>query len=389
MDFFEPKRLSIGGRTFPIEYVQPPDEPNAWHAITHVVRDAHGTLHPAGEYPTPVGYSPPSMVGSGRSKREAFGDLKRRVADDIAQPYVYGEDPARIVPLLPYINFLPPPAEATLAALPTFFHLAASRELKEERTSQMILSALEAPSSRLACRHALAAMGLDDFEIKFQIPKVQEPDPRVPRRPVRFQVWDYRWERTGGMGRQMTTEPEPNLPPSSLYLRKAVAAIAVTPFDRKEWFRKAAELRASHEPTVEGLLGTMVHPAPAAHWEYAAELVQANQVVAALALAHFDRPSPWSTSLRREVLFDLLHGPLDWTVGAAIIALTALTDEEPAIGPEVFTAFAGLLDDLPTPGRVCYLHPLVCCMQQLPGVTRERAKALAEIQRQVETADRE
>jgi hypothetical protein len=46
------------------------------------------------------------------------------------------------------------------------------------------------------------------------------------------------------------------------------------------------------------------------------------QVAAAFVIAQLE--ADWEGSFRKEALFSLVNGPMDWTVNAAIIALTVL-----------------------------------------------------------------
>lgn len=62
---------------------------------------------------------------------------------------------------------------------------------------------------------------------------------------------------------------------------------------------------------------------------------------------------------------------MDWTVDAAIIALTALAQSEPEISTELVQLFLDLVKQQPRPGHVCYLWTVIHCFQQLPRVPKE------------------
>jgi tetratricopeptide (TPR) repeat protein len=285
---------------------------------------------------------------------------------------------------IPYVGFLPEPQEATLGVLRQVAELAKSPNGPPRGGAKVTLSAVEAPSSRLACSLGIAALGLD-LDIPFIISNIQTPDPRLPRRPVQYQVWKYREQKKLLMRKTLTTEPIAAVPEPPAVITAAVAEIARSPFDRPVWLEAAGALVRRLSPRVEDLLGIFAYPPDLPPNVYAPIWIQRAQVVAALALANYDPEAPWPTSRRKQVLFDLASGPMDWTVDAAIIALTALAQVEPAISPELIELFLELVRHQPCPGHVCYLRAAVHCFQQLPGLTREYREWAAEYQRQMES----
>jgi hypothetical protein len=138
------------------------------------------------------------------------------------------------------------------------------------------------------------------------------------------------------------------------------------------------------KPRIEDLLGVCAFPPELPVSVYAPVWIQRVQVVAALALASFDPDVPWPVSRRKQVLFDLASGPMDWTVDAAIIALTALAQTDAGIVGDVFELFLDLVRNQPRPGHVCYLWTVVYCIQQLPGLAKEYRDWAADYQRQME-----
>jgi hypothetical protein len=193
----------------------------------------------------------------------------------------------------------------------------------------------------------------------------------LPRRPVQYQVWKYKEQRKFMFGKSLTTDPVPTVAEPPAPLAAAIADIAITPFDRPVWLAAAADLVRRLKPRIEDLLGVCAFPPELPDNVYAPIWIQRAQVVAALALA---------------VLFDLACGPMDWTVDAAIIALTALAQNEPEIAGEVFDLFLDLVKNQPSPGYVCYLWTVITCTQQLPGLAREYREWAADYQRQMESS---
>ncbi len=283
-----------------------------------------------------------------------------------------------------YVGYLPEPQEATLGILRQITELASSPEGPPSGEVKVTLNAIEAPSSRLACSLGTAALGMD-LNIPFTITYIQTPDPRLPRRPVQYQVWKYKEQRKFIFGKSLTTDPVPAVAEPPAPLAAAVADIAMTLFDRPVWFAAAADLVRRLKPRIEDLLGVCAFPPELPDTVNAPIWIQRTQVVAALALAGFDSDVAWPTSRRKKVLFDLVCGPMDWTVDAAIIALTALAQNEPVIVGEVFELFLDLVKNPPRPGYVCYLWTVIFCIQQLPGLAKEYLDWAAGYQRQMET----
>ncbi|MCI0739407.1 MAG: hypothetical protein L0Y72_10215 [Gemmataceae bacterium] len=283
---------------------------------------------------------------------------------------------------IPYIGFLPEPQEATLGILRQITELAKSPEGPPRGSCTVTLNAIEAPSSRLACSLGIAALGID-LDIPFTITNIQAPDPRLPRRPVQYQVWKYREQRKL-LRRTLTTDPIAAVPEPNAAVTAAVAEIAMSPYDRPVWLAAAADLVRRRKPRIEDLLGVCAFPPSLPANVYAPIWIQRVQVVAALAMASFDSEVPWPSSRRKQVLFDLASGAMDWTVDAAVIALTALAQVEQGISEEIVELFLGLVRQQPRPGHVCYLWTLVCCFQQLPGLSKEYREWAAEYQRQME-----
>jgi hypothetical protein len=118
----------------------------------------------------------------------------------------------------------------------------------------------------------------------------------------------------------------------------------------------------------------MVHPPmpPQGWWPW--QWIFRVQVAAALVLARLDKP--WASGVHRRALLSLANGPMDWTTDAALLALTTLAQEDPAVEAEVAALFRDLLAALPQDGPVCYTRALLHCLRKLPGVGPEEREAL-------------
>lgn len=67
---------------------------------------------------------------------------------------------------------------------------------------------------------------------------------------------------------------------------------------------------------------------------------------------------------------------MDWTVGTAVLALTQIALEEPAITPEIEHLCADLMKNAPRLGGVSYMSWLIINTLRLPGLDPEARKEL-------------
>jgi hypothetical protein len=231
------------------------------------------------------------------------------------------------------------------------------------------LSSIESPSSRLV---------LDLFTAEhFNLPgakanvstTVPEPDPRKPRAKVRYRLWRYNG-----------TDPEPAIDPPKPKIAELVAGIAATPYNIDKWMKQAQS--AAEKAGVSGLpslLGVMVHPPqrpgniPIWTW------VQRVQVASACIIASLKED--WANSFRREALRSLALGPLDWTTGAAIIAMTYLALKDKQIKAELIEIITILLKTRPNQGGVCYEDTLATCGLLLPNLPQQLRLKLEQMAR--------
>lgn len=104
----------------------------------------------------------------------------------------------------------------------------------------------------------------------------------------------------------------------------------------------------------------MVHPPPRPEGVRAWSWITTVQMAAALVLAEIE-PG-------RTLLVDILHGPADWVVGAAVAALTAHALAHPHETEPLVKEFWELLKQRPSEGAWCVEYPLAVAMTRLPGI---------------------
>ena len=255
----------------------------------------------------------------------------------------------------PYFGtYLPPPGDSLISIANDIaeFIIAEPKKAPKDGQVQAELPFLEAPSARLAFDLQMAALN-NTTTFDCTVATIPKPDPRKPRTAVEYLLWKYKG-----------TTPMPAVDPPSEQVAAAVGKIAVRDYDFDDWWQVAGQLAAKLGPDrVDQLLGVMVHPPlppegmPAWLW------VQRIQFAAAYTIAQID--TGWNGSLRRKVLLDLANGPMDWTVDAAVVALTALALKNRAARPDVQQLIVGRMEDTPEEGYICYREALFHCAMKL------------------------
>jgi len=270
----------------------------------------------------------------------------------------------------PYAAFIPEPSEAVVNVVRD---LAKEHDLRAVKLTEMAVTSMETPSSRLAIERA---MGIERNGLKIDCGEIPSPDPRVPRGAVEWTIWTYDG-----------TTPLPGLAPPAAEVSDAVAALATRPYDLSGWSAHALGLRetlvkqcGSADAAARDLLATMVHPPPAPDGETEWTWIRHVQFAAAMFIARID--DGWAGSVRRRALIALVRGPVDWPTEAAVVMLAQLCSEPDLDGPakrEVGQLLKELSDSLPSIGYCCYADALAWAVSRLPaeaGVTIDDFAAL-------------
>ena len=222
-------------------------------------------------------------------------------------------------------------------------------------------SSMEAPSI-LNC--FLAHLGVVPT-ISAEVP---EPDPRLPRvEDPRYLLWGYEG-----------TSAVPVLAPASDEVEEMVSTLAGSIYFLPLWRERARafDIQPSHA-MAEELLGMMLHPSPPPEgipmWIWLPLL----QFAAATCISIFDEPE-WEGSVRREALFDVLRGPMDWSVSAAAVVLGEVAREfAPGDAPraEILDELRATYAHMPTSGYTCYQDALLATLLRFPELdAKERAR---------------
>jgi tetratricopeptide (TPR) repeat protein len=247
-------------------------------------------------------------------------------------------DPDFMAELQPYVDYLPPPQEATLGVAR---HVLQARGDKPGGITSLGLSSMESPSSRLAVE---MAPGMKRGSMPVEVAQIQTPDPRQPRQPLKYLLWRYDG-----------TDPRPAIPLPPGHVLDPIAALARETFDIEAWTRRAADVARDTGPGhLESVLAVMVHPSPPPENEKTWIWIPHLQLAAALVAARID--GGWEGSLRRDALLSLVYGPDDWTTVAGIVAITQVALEL-GRGPaaeEGYHALLNMAHSIPRPGYCCW-----------------------------------
>lgn len=271
----------------------------------------------------------------------------------------------------PYWWYLPSPGEASIDLLRQAE--AQQTETPGARLKKCGLSRLEAPSVNIVWRLWLER-NQPRTPVTFSIGTIPNPDPRIPIGPAPWTLWRYK-------GTEAVTMV--NAPDISAPAVQAVAALARTPLPLRRWWNQAEEVgKLLGVSAADALLGCLVHPPQCpdhfALWDW----VPRCQLAATILLARLEPiPSDWTRSLRRQMLCSLAQGPMDWTVGHALLVLCLVATELPSARRDAAIIFRRVAAALPSSGYCCCLEPLASAWLQLPELTEaDRARAL-ELQR--------
>jgi tetratricopeptide (TPR) repeat protein len=290
--------------------------------------------------------------------------------EDLAEEQPAGRARQLADAVTPYLGYLPGRPEALVNLAAQF--------LAEDMTPAggIALSSMEAPSAVRVLAQIFRARG-STLELEASVP---EPDPRVPRRPVAFELWHH----DGALAL-------PALPPPSATITAPIVELASSPYHAVAWTEQAQVLGRELGPgTIEQLLAAMLHvpPAPAdwTPWDWTMHV----QVAAALTIAFVDEG--WAESARHAALMSLVNGSVDWTSVAGLVALTRLACVEPERIGDVEPVLEAAAVHPATPiHHMCLIEPAVHLMLQLPDLPLpiKRARRVRRAELEADVADDE
>jgi Flp pilus assembly protein TadD len=241
------------------------------------------------------------------------------------------------------------------------------------------ISSLEPPSAVASYRQALRDIGTT-CELPVVFLEVPSPDPRLPSREVEPLLWSYAGPETG----ELTTSAEPAVGPPDGEITDRIAELAATR-EVCTWpslARAAAEEMGASR--VGSLLAVMVHPPPTPEGYDAWDWIFRVQVAAAMVVSWIDEG--WHGSVRERALSALLHGPLDWTTTAGIIAVVELARADASLSPTLQDQVLGpLFGEVESPIHFqCVIRPLVEHVPRIPDIPAASRLALIGMKAQLD-----
>lgn len=271
----------------------------------------------------------------------------------------------RIESPLPYVNMIPPAADATANGVRDLIRrLSRHPEEIPSGTIELKVTHPESPSVLTAFRVWARTLGLAvDIDVEAEL--VQAPDPRLPKAQVDFVLWRYEG-----------TRPRPSQPAPSSPVVAAVEGIAREAFHLERYDSLARDVASEWGPGwINQFLSTMLHP-PLLPSTDADPLEWVHRIQLAATFVAVRSAESWDA--RKRTLFSLALGPVDWTVDAALVVLAKLAREDAAARRDVEQLFTWLEGQIPDRGYTCYEYPLTCAWLSLDGlepVLRQRLEA--------------
>jgi tetratricopeptide (TPR) repeat protein len=300
---------------------------------------------------------------------------------EFARTHPDNEDAAQLAERFEaYIGFLPDPDDdAVLAMLQLLERLDEHSDEVLPKVVQLESDSPVVPSARLAFERGLARAG-HSLQLEVVRKSVSSASSSESESESEFEPEQTSSRRADGdpaftLWSEGEAVPKSRFAPPPSWLAEALSELASYRFQLNGWY-SLAEPIAQRNPGVSELLGAMVHPpdppegAPWHVW------LQRVQVASAMVMA---RLGPgWVGSERRRALTALVLGPTDWSVTAAIVALSAIAMHEPAAEADVHELFGQALARAPREGRGGYLRALLECWLRFPDLSPEMRERLGD-----------
>jgi hypothetical protein len=268
---------------------------------------------------------------------------------------------------MPYAGFLPDRVGPGANLLRELLQKGSEVLAKElPKRYRLKVHDVEPPSVRLAFDQQMESMGID-CRLELQVGHIRTPDPRRPIGVVQHALWRYEGDIA-----------YPSLPAPGEDVARGIARLARQPYDpERNWRMAGVVAEAVGIQRADELMGVMVCPPPLPADMNALVWIPRIQLAAAQTLAQTD--TAWEGSMRRQMLFDVALGPVDWTTEMAIIALCQLIQREPAIYDDVRKVFHDLLQHFRSATDDPYRLALLTNWLAIPTLPTEERRQLTEL----------
>lgn len=255
----------------------------------------------------------------------------------------------------PYLSYLPEPEDASANLIRQLSeHLSNGEEIGSEL--KLGLNCLESPSNYLAMELMFQAYN-SELKLKLSVGSVPKPDPRKSK--SKFKLWKYWFKKAS------VAVPEP-----AKQFRDICSVLALQEYSYEgSWMEAATFARKIHVDQRHEVLAVMVHP-PAVRDAIPAHIwLTRIQLASAQIVAHIEINN--QIAIEDSALVEVIRGPLDWAIDAAIIALTQRARKFPDCSSDVQAYLSELLDRIPQEGYWSNLETTFRNVLLLPNVAEE------------------
>jgi tetratricopeptide (TPR) repeat protein len=258
-----------------------------------------------------------------------------------------------------FICYLPTPPDLVLKAVEEAWD-----RLEPGDTLQVTLDFPEAASLTLVIDAIRRRVGAECVVVLEGTPQL---DPRKARKPLEVALWQF-----------VDGRAQPAIPPPTTSAVEPVIALARERFNVETWWSTAQRAGADIGPdSAAEMLRLMVHPPEAPDGWFEGHWIFSIQAASAFSLAHVDKG--WEGSTRRRLLLDVLRGPMDWTVGAASMALARIAREDPTASGEIESELRALAQHASAFKFCSYAPALKAAAGWLPTRSTALESALASL----------
>ena len=267
----------------------------------------------------------------------------------------------------PWVGQVPEPHDATTSSIRQMLEKMPPGSPQAKGNVKLTLSDVEAPSNTVLLRLLYG----DALKLEVRYGNIASPDPREPHAAVAFTLW-----------RREGDALAPALPPPSAPVAELVRELASRPFAvTKAWAAASRAALQLSRADAASLLACVVHPPPMPPGSSdgaAFAWIPRVQCTVAFIVGQLCPEEDWESSVRRDALLSLLHGPLDWSTEVAVVALSRIAHEDPCALIDIHKAFARLAAARPDAGTAPWEPSLLAYWRWLPGLYPDEQKQLGE-----------
>lgn len=264
----------------------------------------------------------------------------------------------------PYLDYLPSPQDASMNLLHQISEQLDDGSWAADGSLDITLNYIESPSNRLAMELQFQAYNTP-CKVKLKAKAVPKPDPR--RSSSKFKLWKYSFKNA-----------KPAVSAPSAEIRDAVAGLAGRLYSYEDNWQQAEQIAAGFDRRViPEVLSVMVHPPSIRDGSPAWEWLPRVQLAAA-------EIATWIEIQADLQVLDgnvaaVAWGPIDWTIDAAVAALTHRARTRPHEAAEVAALFEAIVGKFPDEGYFSCIEATFQNWRLLPGLPEHVQRDLDDV----------